>query len=389
MSLFPTAVSPLARSMLRLLLLPGVGPVRAVNLLEAFGGDVDRLLGASHEAWSSVPGVGDVTARRALAAIGGVASLVEEELELLDRHGVGLVAHGEAGYPSLLAELPGSPRLLYVRGSLDPSGADKYPVAIVGSRRCTTYGIEQAERFAGVLGRSGLTLVSGGARGIDTAAHRGAIRSGGRTISVMGCGLGHCYPPENRELYERIVGDGRGAVVSELPMRTDPRGELFPARNRIISGLSLGVIVIEAGAKSGALITARLAAEEHGREVMVLPGRVDSPASAGSLGLLKAGGAAMVIEPGDVLDLLETPARFAHEGLHGVRYQDPGREGGLEAGADGVSSVILEVLSAGPATLDELANRAGLSVDRLRVSLTMLELSGRVSRSGSRFDRTS
>lgn len=388
MTLFEPPVSPLAREMLKLLLLPGIGPIRAVNLIEAFGGDVDRLLGASHAAWSSVPGVGEVTARRALAAVRGVDTLVEEELELLDRHGVGLVAHGEAGYPPLLAELPGSPRLLYVRGSLDPEGVDRYPVAIVGSRRCTTYGIEQAERFAGVLGRSGLTVVSGGARGIDTAAHRGAIRSGGRTVSVQGCGLAHCYPPENGALYERIVGEGLGAVVSELPMRTDPRGELFPARNRIISGLSLGVIVIEAGAKSGALITARLAAEEHGREVMVLPGRVDSTASAGSLGLLKSGGGAMVTEPGDVLDLLETPARFAHEGLHGVRYQDPGREMDVEAGADGVSSVILEALSAGPSTLDELAGRAGLSVDRVRVTLTLLELSGRVKRSGSRFDRS-
>ena len=369
--------------MLRLMLLPGLGPVRAARVIEAFGGSIDLALGASHAAWMGVPGIGTVTARRALEAVGTIDARVDEELGLLERFGVGLLAHGEAGYPSLLTELPGAPRLLYVRGSFDVGGVDRYPVAMVGSRRCTQYGMEQAERFAGVLGRSGLAIISGGARGIDTAAHRGALRSGGRTISVQGCGLSHCYPPENSDLYERIVTENRGAIVSELPMRTEPKSENFPGRNRIISGLSLGVLVIEAGTKSGALITARLAAEEYGREVMVLPGRVDSPASAGSLELLKRGGAALVTEPGDVLDLLETPARFAHEGLHEARYQDPGRS--ADEPGDSDSARVLGVLSDGILTLDEVVSRSALGVDRVRVSLTLLELSGRVTRVGARF----
>lgn len=372
-------VSEDARSNLRLMLLPGLGPVRAGRLLDAFGGSVDRALGASHAAWTAVPGIGPVIARRALEAARGIDKRVQHECELLERHGVGLVTLGEPGYPPLLAEIPGAPRLLYIRGTLDHAGTDRYPVAMVGSRRSTQYGIEQAERFAGVLGRAGLTIVSGGARGIDSASHRGALRSGGRTISVQGCGLSRCYPPENADLYERIVGEGLGAIVSELPMDTEPKGEHFPARNRIISGLSLGVVVIEAGLKSGALITARLAAEEHGREVMIVPGRVDSPASAGSLDLLKRGCGALVTEPGDVVNLLEAPARFTHEGLHEARYTNIGT-----CRDDPSAGAILKTLSGKEATLDEIIAATGLGVDQARTAITLLELSGRVIRTGSR-----
>ena len=376
------AFSGRARSMLGLMLLPGLGPVRAGRVLDAFGGSVDRALGASHAAWTAIPGIGNTIARRALEASRDLGPRIERECEQIARHGVSLVAIGEPGYPPLLSEIPAAPRLLYIRGSLDTNGADRYPVAVVGSRRSTQYGIEQAERFAGVLGRAGLTIVSGGARGIDSAAHRGALRSGGRTISVQGCGLSRCYPPENTGLYERIVGEGLGAIVSELPMETEPKGEHFPARNRIISGLSLGVLVIEAGLKSGALITARLAAEEHGREVMIVPGRVDSPASAGSLDLLKRGGGALVTEPGDVVNLLEAPARFTHEGLHESRYTDPAPEGER---IDPVSRAILKQLSEGESTLDTIVRVTGFGVDRVRVSLTMLELSGHIVRTGARY----
>lgn len=385
------------------MLLPGLGSVRASRLLDAFGGSADRALGASHAAWCAVQGIGRVTSEKARAGIAGLDTLVGEELDRMHASGVRGLAIGDAGYPALLAELADAPRVLFFRGSFGPSEAeplrDAYPVAVVGSRRCTQYGIEQAERFAGVLGRSGLTIISGGARGIDTAAHRGTLRSGGRTLVVLGCGLGRVYPPENDELFDRVVGDGAGAIISELPMLTEPRGEHFPARNRIISGLSLGVLVIEAGRKSGALITAAMAVESHGREVMVVPGRVDSDAIAGSLDLLKRGGGAMVTEPGDVIELLESPARFAHAGTHGDRYADPtvdpardpaagpaGDPAGERAeSTDDDTGAVLRALAAGEGSLDALHLATGLPISRLRTALTLLEVSGRVRRSGGEF----
>ena len=401
-------ISERGRALLQLIMLPGLGSVRASRLLDAFGGSADRVLGASHAAWCAVPGIGRVTSERARAAIRDASDAAAAEIERMLAAGVRAVVHGEDGYPSLLSELPDAPRLLFIRGELGPSSPsplrDAYPVAIVGSRRCTQYGIEQAERFAGVLGRSGLTVVSGGARGIDTAAHRGALRSGGRTIVVQGCGLGVAYPPENGALFDRIVGDGGGAIVSELPMLTEPRGEHFPARNRIISGLSLGVVVIEAGRKSGALITAAVAAEEHGREVMVLPGRVDSDTMAGSLDLLKRGHGALVTEPGDVLEHLEAPARFAHDGVHGARYADPSRPAATSGGLFGEPHgpersvaveaehqpilVAIRVMTAagGVATADALCRELKMSAPELRTALTMLELGGRIRRSGAGFD---
>ncbi len=408
-----------AKQLLSLVLLPGLGSVRAARLLDAFGGSADRVLGASHAAWCAVPGIGRVTSEKARGGIAGLSDAISEEIECATAAGARVISIDDPEYPVLLRELPDAPRLLYFRGGFGPTGKnalrDAYTLAVVGSRRCTQYGLEQAERFAGVLGRNGLTIVSGGARGIDSAAHRGALRAGGRTLVVQGCGLSLAYPPENAELFERIVAEGRGAIVSELPMRTEPRGEHFPARNRIISGLSLGVLVIEAGRKSGALITAAMAAEEHGREVMVLPGRIDSEAIAGSLDLLKKGGGALVTDPGDVLDLLEAPARFAHEGVHAARYADPGvadrdlftaddpdgpteekSRGDRHAGRaapgfseDSDGGRLLGLLSAtrdsSAITFDEICSLSGWPAARIRTALTMLELAGRVSRIGTRY----
>ncbi|MCA9310679.1 MAG: DNA-processing protein DprA, partial [Phycisphaerales bacterium] len=270
------------------------------------------------------------------------------------------------------------------------------PVAIVGSRRCTAYGVEQAERFAGALVSAGLTIVSGGARGVDTAAHRAALRARGHTIAILGCGLARCYPPENRALFDDIVAAG-GAVVSELPLRTEPAAANFPARNRIISGMSLGVIAIEAPERSGALITARIAIEEHGREVFAVPGRIDSPASRGVNRLIREGGAALVTGPRDVIDDLRTVAEHLHTGTHVARYGPPDRE---TARVESVpaSQRVLPPLSEvqrwilgcvqAPRTVHELLELASVPPEEVLPEITTLELLHLLTRTGSHLHAT-
>lgn len=389
-------------ALLRLTYAPGLGPVLIRRLVECFG-SASAALRASPAQLTRVRGVGDTMARRIVDGLRDDSDM-QEELELAGRLGVRIVTAIDADYPPLLRQLRDAPPVLYVRGELD-AAQDRHCVAMVGSRACTSYGVEQAERFAATLAQAGLTIVSGGARGIDGAAHRGAIRIGGRTVVVMGCGLAHCYPPEHAELFDKVVEAG-GAVISELPLSTHPAAENFPARNRIISGMSLGVLVIEAGRASGALITARAAAEEQGREVMAVPGRIDSQASEGSLELLKAGAAAMVTSPADVLEILETPARHLHRGSHGDRYLP-------DAGADGLfdgeptsaaevkpgidESALLRTLSVSqrtlyeclvePKSLDDVARETGLDPGALRADATMLELRQVIVRTGGRLAR--
>lgn len=414
---------PRTIDLLRLTLWPGLGPVLIARLIEAFG-HPGEVVNASAAQLERVRGIGSQTAVKLVADRRDLDRRVEAELTKAEQLNVRIVGQHEPEFPGLLCGLPDAPPILYIRGTLRPADADRYAVAIVGSRECSAYGIEQARRFAGLLASSGLTIVSGGARGIDTAAHRGALISKGRTIAVLGCGLAHAYPPENGPLFDEIADleRGGGAVISELPLDTIPKPENFPARNRIISGLSLGVIVIEATERSGALITARIAAEEHGREVMALPGRVDSAKSAGALKLIKDGGAAMVTEPGDVLAILESPAHHHFRGSHADRYPaatpqtaesvdsaepneqakptarpapipksgpsaSPQTSSLFEATASVEQRKILAAL-AEPMTLDELTHATGLVASSLRSDLTLLEIQRRVRRAGPKFERS-
>ncbi len=384
--------------LLTLIRTPGLGPVLANRLLDHFREDAAGALGASASELAGIEGVGAKRAEAIVARRSAARRAAQEELSLAEKQGVRFTARADVEYPPLLRGLRDAPPILSVKGSLDPQ-RDRYALAIVGSRSCTPYGTEQAGRFAARLAGAGLAIISGGARGIDAAAHEGALRVKERTIAVLGCGLANVYPPEHAELFERIVEEG-GAVLSELPLSTPPVAENFPARNRIISGISLGALVIEAGKRSGALITARLATEEQGRETMALPGRVDSPASEGSLELIKSGGAALVAKPEDVLDTLEACARHAHGGTHAARYAPSPPSTPLDDERDveakptralpddlTVSQRTLFEALVEPRSLDELVRTTGLDAGVVRADVTILEVRGVVTREGGRLAR--
>jgi DNA processing protein len=223
---------------------------------------------------------------------------LKNEYRLLCEHGVCVIEENDALYPASLKMIPDAPVLLYYRGEF--STYDENALAIVGSRLASIYGRQIAEKFAGHLASLGITIVSGMARGVDTAAHWGCLKSGGNTIAVLGCGLSQIYPPENKDLYEAI---GRqGAVISEFPMSAPPKAMHFPRRNRIISGLSLGVLIVEAAQRSGALITGRFALEQ-GREVFAVPGKVDQMTAQGTNRLIQEG-AKLVTCVEDILEEL-------------------------------------------------------------------------------------
>lgn len=385
----PGSCSDRGRSILALTLVPGLGPVRIASMIESLG-SVDAVFSATATRIGEVPGIGSKTASSIAKHLHMSIDKVDEELERIADHNAHVLAIGDPGYPPLLASIPGAPPIITIRGHLDIEQTHKYPCAIVGSRDCSIYGVEQAGIFAGAMGSAGVCIVSGGARGIDTAAHRGALNVGGQSIVVLGCGIAHAYPPENATLFDEVVERG-GAIVSELPIQTKPDAKNFPARNRIISGLSLGVLVIEAGRKSGALITARHANEDHGREVMALPGRVDSPSSAGSLDLLRDG-AHLVVEPADVLNILRQDARHFFFGTHEAKTTDPVRAPAPKPEPEplpepeGVLGEIYRTITQ-PMSADAISESLDMDPGLLRSQLTMLEIQGLIRREGSKFAR--
>ncbi|MBC7773087.1 MAG: DNA-protecting protein DprA [Pyrinomonadaceae bacterium] len=444
-------ISAQSFALLRLTLVYGLGPVLIGRAIKHFG-SAQAVLEAPSLQLETVSRIGAETARKMRLGIVDSERLAIEELGLAQKLGVRIIGIDDAEYPPLLRQIPDPPPVLYVKGELRPAQEDRYGIAMVGSRSCSHYGTEQADRFAMHLAQAGLTIVSGGARGIDTAAHRAALRVKGRTLVVLGCGLSHVYPPENAALFDDVIGGpaspvphspesnstadrvSSGAIISELPLRTLPTPNNFPARNRIISGISLGVIVIEAGRRSGALITARQAVEEHGREVFGVPGRVDSASSEGVLGLLKKGGAALVTHPKDVLDALESSARHHFMDTHHAMTSNPsvateemfdwtslappavthtankaGGDGSADSAADGsndttalnrlgffepkplggLNAMQQSILSAleEPRSIDELASKLSVEPGMLRAEVTMLEIRKKVTRAGSKLRR--
>ena len=280
---------------LRLSLISGVGPRIRQALLERFGSARAALAAAPSEL-REVYGVGPKLMHKIAGADHEID--VEAEIALCREHGIDILTEAHAAYPRILREIHDPPGVLFVRGTLKPN--DALAVGIVGTRHGTQYGLRQAERLAGGLARAGLTIVSGLARGIDAAAHRGALAAGGRTIAVLAGGVMNIYPPEHDKLAEEVAA--HGALLSESPPHSEPLAGTFPQRNRLISGLSLGVIVVEAPERSGALITARHAMEQ-GREVFAVPGNVDSRASRGCHQLIRDG-AKLVESADDVLEEL-------------------------------------------------------------------------------------
>ncbi len=346
------------RALLTLTLVPGLGSTLTRRCVEAMG-TAAAVVQAGVGALESIRGIGRKKAAQFRYELDGLADgrAVDAEWELIERHGVSLVTPSDDDYPRGLVHIPDAPPLLYLRGELRED--DAVALAVVGSRRCTHYGREQADRLTSLSTAAGLCIVSGGAYGIDAAAHLAALRSGGRTIAVLGSGLARPYPQSHAALFDRIA-DGCGAVLSELPMTAPPLAENFPRRNRIISGLALGVLVVEAAGRSGAMVTARLAAEEHGREVMAVPGRVDSRASAGCHRMIREGWATLVTNVADVLDALGETGRTLRAA---VAADDRSRDGGQTAERSLTETQNRIVASlAEPLGLDQIAAETGLAV---------------------------
>ena len=287
-------------------------------------------------------------------------AFAERESAEVERQGVRIVDFLSVEYPKLLLEISDPPPFLYVRGVL--RGTED-AVAIVGSRRASTYGLLTTERLAGELALHGVTVVSGMARGVDTAAHRGAIKGGGRSIGVLGCGIDVVYPPENRKLFEDMAATG--ALVSEFPMGTTPLAENFPRRNRIISGISRGVLVVEAVQNSGSLITARYALEQ-GREVFAIPGNINCSGSRGTNQLIKQG-AKLVEGVEDVLEELPLRRRSAADPQPPPGFSLTPQEAGLYT-----------LLAGSPLHIDDIIVKSELTVGDVSAILLRLELKGAV-----------
>ena len=404
-----TIASPDALAYLRLSRTAGLGPI-LLHRLVTHTGSVQAAYELPASEWAAALGV---TVERAGAFKSAFAQMnIDEILADCDRLSLRIICPTDEPWPPGLRPIPDPPPILFLRGELLRD--DTVAVAIVGARQCTLYGREQAEKFARGLAQAGMTVVSGGARGIDTAAHYGALRAGGRTIVVSGCGLNHCYPPENHELYDEIVKCCRGCIISEMPPGEPPLPKNFPPRNRIIAALSLGTLVVEANLRSGSMITARLAAEDYGREVFAVPGRVDSPASSGTHHLIRSGGAELVESARDILESLglvttesepdgpAVPAAIAANAAPPVsvgssasrstspaatsRHEVPSAPATRESESQqplfsAPQEKILAAIGAGPDVgLDELCQNTSLPAAVVMAELTMLELRGVIRR---------
>jgi DNA processing protein len=336
-------------------MIPQMGPVRLRRLLDAFG-SAEKILLARTDQLAAISGV-----PRALADnISRWQEFADPAAELKKAADLGahVITAEDDEYPSALREIHDPPIVLYVRGHL--TERDRNAVAVVGSRKATHYATESAKKLSFQMAYAGLTVASGLARGIDTAAHQGALAAKGRTIAVIGSGLGELYPPENAELADRIAASG--AVISEFPIDTKPDRQTFPIRNRIVTGLSFGVLVVEAGANSGALISANMAAEQ-GRTLYAVPGRIDAPSALGSNRLIQQG-AKLVITVDDILD--DLPLVFRE------KPDLPAAAPAVDLTPD--QQKILEAIGTEETSLDSVIATSGLTAAVVSSTLLALEI---------------
>jgi DNA processing protein len=339
----------------------GIGPAKVQALLGYFG-SLDRAWQATESQLHEI-GFDNRTIHSFIEARSKLD--LDEYLKKVEGSHVRVLTWEDEEYPVALREIPAAPPVLFLRGQMEP--VDQWSIAVVGTRRLSAYGRLMTRDLVSGLTRNGITIVSGLARGIDGIAHKTALEQGGRTIAVLGCGIDKVYPPEHRELAHEIV-DGRGAILSDYALGTEPDSKHFPARNRLISGLSLGVLVIEAGEKSGALITAKFAIEQD-RDVFAVPGNVNSPVSVGPNRLIQQG-AKLVMRIEDILEELNL-RMIAEKAAAHVILPDTPEEASL-----------LTSLSSQPLHIDELGRLTGLPSSIVSSTLTLMELKGMVQQVG-------
>lgn len=337
-------------------LIPEIGPKRLARLLNWFG-DLPSAWCAS-EFQLRESGLDQQPLKNLLKLRGQID--LDNEVEKVERTGAWLLTLKDNRYPSLLKTLPEAPPVLYVRGTLTPE--DDRALSVVGTRKATTYGRDVAHHLSKLLAQHGVTIISGLAHGIDTAAHRGALEGGGRTIAVSGCGIDQIYPRNNAQLANEIINCG--AIITEFPVGVRPEGRNFPRRNRLISGLSLGVLVIEAPEHSGALITA-LTAAEQGRDVFAVPGNIFNPMSSGTNRLIQDG-AKLVMTIEDILDEL----KIVHSAIETRATTE------RIAPTNDLETRLMECLSFDPIHIDDIVRQSGLPVAIVSSLLTILELKG-------------
>jgi DNA processing protein len=353
------------RDWLQLALTDGIGPILTSRLVAAAGG-AEAAVHADARLLQTVEGIGSAKARQIAEALRKASQAVEAEWDRCTESGINLICLDDPEYPMLLRSIPDPPPVLYVKGTIE--ARDLNSVAIVGSRQCSHYGREQSERMAGLLAGAGITVISGGARGIDSSAHRGALAHPlGRTIAVLGCGVDVVYPPENTSLFAQIAE--RGAVIAEFPLGTPPLKENFPRRNRIVSG---------------ALITARQACDDHGRPVFALPGRVDNELSAGPHALIRDG-AVLAANLEDILDNLGplpegaviSPARATEATESKPETPEPPLPFSILSDRQ---QKVLDGLGSDATDVDGIISRTGLAAEVVLQELTLLSLRGKVKR---------